>query len=239
MNLAQARTQARCRRCGTSSQGVQGIVDQNGNAYGSVSGITTIPNFGPHPSFKVLADAGQGRAAPYEIFQNPDDPECFTVRWAAQQNGRNLIAADGQTVLYTAPAESDLSINGASQQGQSTTVGGLTVTPSGQAGHSPSVVVALSTTNPPPFTINSEGQIEGIAGAPATGANSISGCMSFSDEQVPYEDGPGSIDQATAAAYVIDDKPTFICVTDTPTGTERVWVIDRDTDGDWQWGGSV
>ena len=231
-----ARTQARCRRCGTNSSGVQGFVDQNGDSYGVSGGIVTIPDYGPNPTVKVQADGINGATSdqiPFRVIQDPNDPYCFTIRWAAEQVGRSLVAADGVTVLYTAPAETELVINGASQQGTPTTFGGITTTPSGEAGHAPTIVLALDAENPPPFFINNQGAIE------STDSTSQS-CFGFTNTEVPWEDGPGNEDAGSNAAdFVVDGKTTFVCVSGTPFGALRAYIIDQDDIGDWQWRGPV
>lgn len=234
--MTTARTQARCRRCGTSNSGVQGIVDQFGNSYGDSngSGIFTVPNYGPNPTVKLQGDDIQGRSEPqlpFRILQDPNDPYCFTIRWAATQVGRNLVAADGTTVLYTAPPETPLVINGANQQGQPTTFGGLTTTPSGTAGHNPTMVLAFDQENPPSWFVNDDGEIE--SGGPAADS-----CISFAQGSVDWAAGPGASPN-NAASHVVNNQSTFVCVTDSPYGALRVFVIDQDVQGDWQWRGPV
>lgn len=232
--MATSRTQARCRRCGSSSGGVSGIVDQNGNAYGTDGDITTIPNYGPHPEVKLKADDTMGRTAPqlpFTLIRDPNDDHCWTIRWAAQQVGRNLLAADGTTVLYTAPPETPFALNGANQQGVPVTVGGLTVTPGGAFGHTPTAVLALDQENPPPFFINDDGEVE--ASGPAADS-----CLSFAQGSVAWADGPGAASN-TAASYVVNGQATFVCVTGTPVGALRVFIIDQDMQGNWEWRGPV
>ena len=226
-----ARTQARCRQCGNSSGGLQGAVNQFGESYGSQGGIITIPDFGPNPVVQIAGDGVNGATEnqiPYRVIQDPNDPYSFTIRWAAEQVGRSLVAADGVTVLYTAPAESDLVINGASQQGTPTTVGGLTTTPSGPAGHAPTIVLALDTENPPPFFVNDDGEIEASEGTTNPG-DPLANCLRFWPDEV-------SIDEleANPGAYQIDGLRTFVCVTDDLSGTQSTFIVQNDMQGNPQ-----
>lgn len=230
-----ARTQARCRQCGNSSGGVQGAVNQFGESYGSQGGIVTIPDYGPNPVVNIQGDGVNGATAdqvPYIVIQDPNDPYNFTIRWVGTQVGRSLVAADGATVLYTAPAEAPLVINGANQQGTPRTLGGLTVTPNGNEGHNPTIVLAINQDNPP-FLINDDGEIESADAASQS-------CFGFTTEEIAWADGPGHPDAGTNAAdFVVDDKATFACITGTPFGALRTYVIDQDDLGDWQWRGPV
>lgn len=204
-----------------------GIIDQNGNPYDNGEGdIWTVPDYGPHPELQLVLDKcdpntpAKPESTPFRLVADPNVENRFTLRWCAEQTGRNLIAADGETVLFTAPAETPFRLNGATNE--PTTVGGLTVTPNGVAGHAPSAVLAISTENPPPFTVNGQGQIVGLDGG--SGA-----CMQFWPTEVSIADL-----EADPGAYQIDGKRTFVCVTNEETGEQSTYLVQNDTEGNPQ-----
>ena len=226
-------------RCGQNGAGgITGIVDQNGNVYPGGQ-VPTIPNYGPHPPLKasVSGPLANPTRHPFGIAVDPNNDHCFAIVWEAEQQGRSLIAADGETVLYTAPAESEFCANGATST--PTTIGGILTTPGGTAGHKPVMVLALSSDNPPPFTINSDtGEIEGL------GVDPLQRCTREWPTRVMWEDGPGAVDANgvpvnTAPNYVIDNEITFVCVeSDSPnedTGNLVLWHTELDQQGVWQW----
>lgn len=222
-----------CQRCGTgASGGVTGIVDQNGQPYPGGQ-VPTIPNYGPHPPLKITAvgpAANPGRN-PFTIVTDPNDDHCLALRWDAAQVGRDLVAADGTTVLFSAPPETPFAANGSGNG--PTTIGGILVTPGGTLGHNPVIVLAIDPDNPPPFTVNDEGLIEG------TGDDPTQRCTAEWPSVIDWADGPGNAAN-TAPNYVIDGKITWVCVQSgaaDDTGNLVLWHVEQDHNGVWQWHG--
>ena len=145
--------------CGTKNAGVSNvdIRDADGNVSilsPTAAGRFVINDYGPHPDLQLNLLPAQGTPLEYTKVSE----EQINLRWAATQNGRRLIAADGITVIYEAPSETVLAINGAT--GGPSVFGGIRTTPNGESGHSPSVALELSTANPPPFRLDANNAIE-------------------------------------------------------------------------------
>lgn len=210
--------------CGSTTFG---IIDQNGVPYnnGNGTGIWTVPNFGPHPELQLILDDCDPNtpvsplSGPFELVPDTQVENRFTLRWCAEQSGRNLVAADGETVLFTAPPETAFSLNGATEVTGPRTVGGLTITPNGVRGHAPSAVLALSDENPPPFEVDGEGKI--------VGTNPLAGsCFRFWPDEVPLADL-----EADPAAFQIDERPTFVCVSGHISGQQSTFIVQNDVQG--------
>ena len=151
--------------CGRTSSPLV-IVDQNGTPYAiAPSGAVVVPNYGDHPQTIVNVPA----TSPIVATQpNPlTDPNEWTLSWGGSQVGGQLVAADGQTVLYEAPAAQNLSINNA-QANTPTVIGGVRSTHAGPQGYSPSLALALDSAKPPPsWSIGADEEIEGHVGTTA------------------------------------------------------------------------
>ena len=51
---------------------------------------------------------------------------------------------------------------------------------------------------------------------------------------VDYTAGP-DVSPDNSATFVVDDRPTIVHVTGGPTGDDEMFVILRNTAGDWNW----
>ena len=203
-----------------------GIIDQNGNPYDNrnSSGIWTVPNFGPHPELQLALDncSELNDGNPFELIPDTEVPNRFTLRWCATQQGNNLVAADGETVLFTVPAETPFKLNGATQATGPVTAGGLTVTPNGPHGHCPTVVLAIDTDDPPPFSVNGEGVIVG-------NDEVTQSCFRFWPDEVTLD-----ALEADPAAFQIGGQRTFVCVIDGERGQQSTFIVQNDAQGNPQ-----